>query len=31
MNSCEKWASLGMIVEIMISSLSGETVLTKLK
>lgn len=30
MNSCEKRASLGMIVEIMIS-LSGETVLTKLK
>lgn len=31
MNSCEKRASLGMIVEIMISSLSGETVLRKLK
>lgn len=31
MNSCEKWASLGMIVKIMISSLSGEAVLTKLK
>lgn len=31
MNSREKWASLGMVVKIMISSFSGEAMLTKLK
>lgn len=31
MNSCEKWASLEMVVKIMISSLSGEAVQTKPK
>lgn len=30
-NSPEKWASLGMAVKVMISSLSGEAVLKKLK